>query len=51
MVGDHPINDMQGAHDVGMQTCWMHQGQTWPITGWEPDLRVQSLNELLGVLL
>jgi len=25
-VGDHPVQDMQGAHAVGMKTCWLDDG-------------------------
>ena len=23
MIGDHPLNDIAGAHQVGMRTCWV----------------------------
>ncbi|MES2572951.1 MAG: HAD family hydrolase, partial [Verrucomicrobiota bacterium] len=30
MIGDHPINDIQGAAALGMQTCWVSLGRTPP---------------------
>lgn len=42
-VGDHPINDIQGAKSVGMHTVWMegfHKAE------FEIDQRIQHLNQL-----
>lgn len=32
-VGDHPVQDMQGAYEVGIQTCWLDDGSRQ----WEQD--------------
>lgn len=55
-VGDRWDADMVGAHQVGMKTCH-HIGLTrdasWKekYAEYEPDLQIQSLTELKGVLL
>jgi len=28
-VGDHPVNDIEGAAAVGMETIWMQVNQPW----------------------
>lgn len=30
LIGDHPQNDMQGASRVGLCTCWVSLGRTFP---------------------
>ena len=51
-VGDNPIADICGAHEVGMTTAWLHRGSTWPaeITDVQPDYVLESLGELLKLL-
>lgn len=49
-VGDNPVNDIVGAQESGMRTCWIqlkaeHQ---CPVA---PDWTVQSVTELPGLLL
>ena len=29
-IGDHPLNDIQGAAKAGMNTIWMKVNQPWP---------------------
>ncbi|QJC51622.1 HAD family hydrolase [Paenibacillus albicereus] len=29
-VGDHPLNDIQGAYFSGMKTVWLKRSQAWP---------------------
>ena len=51
-VGDHPINDIQGAHDAGMLTAWLHNNQPWPqdLVDLKPDVTIGSLDELMPLL-
>lgn len=46
-VGDHPVHDVHGARDAGMQTAWVNRnGETWPQELDEPDMEVSDLDEL-----
>ena len=46
-VGDHPVNDIQGAAAVGMRTVWVNaSGAPWPGDGPEPDVQIQTIEEL-----
>ena len=51
-VGDNPIADICGAHNVGMTTAWLHRGSTWPaeITDVHPDHVLDSLGQLAALL-
>ncbi|MBP0047211.1 HAD family hydrolase [Marinobacterium sp. AK62] len=45
-VGDHPINDVQAAREVGLWTVWVNlPGQHWPQPG-NADVRVSCLSDL-----
>ena len=56
MVGDHAIEDMRGAHDVGMRTCWVSGGHLWvgdrfPNARFPtPDWTIERVVDLPGVL-
>lgn len=47
-VGDHPYNDIWGAHNVGMHTAWLKRTQEWPetLSSSIADLTIASLAEL-----
>lgn len=47
-VGDHPYNDIWGAHSVGMRTAWLKRTQDWPdtLSSDIADLTITSLAEL-----
>lgn len=47
-VGDHPHNDIWGAHQVGMHTAWLQRAYLWPETlpMHMRDLTLDSLSEL-----
>lgn len=51
-VGDNPIADIVGAHDVRMITAWLHRGAEWPSDQAEvrADLILGSLSELSPLL-
>lgn len=44
MVGDHPVNDIAGAHAAGMQTCWLRNRHF--TTAVDADHVVDSLLEV-----
>jgi putative hydrolase of the HAD superfamily len=46
MVGDHPVTDMAGAHQLGIRTGWVSHHQRWPHP-WNPDLRGATTEEVL----
>jgi len=50
-VGDHPLNDIWGAHNVGMKTVWLRRYQEWPdaLSLEIADMTIRSLEELLTV--
>jgi HAD superfamily hydrolase (TIGR01549 family) len=50
-IGDHPIDDIQGAQAVGMKTLWVNfAGSPWPLTTSKPDFTVAALPEILHLL-
>jgi putative hydrolase of the HAD superfamily len=51
-VGDHPYNDIWGAHNVGMHTAWLNRTQVWPetLSSSIADLTIASLAELQTLL-
>ncbi len=49
-VGDHPLEDVHGARDVGMKTAWVNRGRNPWQHGDEPDVTVASLSELADLL-
>ena len=45
-IGDHPIQDIQAARDVGMKTIWVNWlNQPWPLT-MQPDAIVTNFEDL-----
>jgi len=49
-VGDHPIDDMEGAHACGFRTVWANfQDLEWT-ADWRPDAEIRHWRELLDVL-
>ncbi len=50
-VGDHPVHDIEGAHNAGYWTIWVNQNQqVWP-GGPAPTQTVQSLSEIPRALI
>lgn len=50
MIGDNPVNDVQGAQKCGIKAVWVNRtGQACP-DGIEPDAEISHLNELLQIL-
>ena len=50
MVGDHPGNDIVGAHHSGLSTVWIAHGRSWPAGLRPPDMTVASLNDAFAHL-
>lgn len=48
-VGDHPVNDYQGARNVGMNAIWLAGFHEWP-AGQEKPRTASSLSELEQLL-
>ena len=50
-IGDHPVDDMQGAQAVGMKTLWVNfAGAPWSLKTAAPDFTVTSLPAILAAL-
>ncbi|WP_176444743.1 HAD family hydrolase [Paenibacillus herberti] len=46
-VGDHPVNDIQGAYFSGMKSVWLKHSQPWPNeTAMLPDAVITELSQL-----
>jgi HAD superfamily hydrolase (TIGR01509 family) len=52
LVGDHPVNDVAGAHGAGWRSVWLDRDGAvlFPDDGPRPDAVVATLTELPGVL-
>ena len=50
-IGDHPLNDIQGAGAVGMNTIWVEANQPWneEVTV-VPNYRIACLRDLANIL-
>lgn len=49
-IGDHPINDVRAAREVGCWTVWVNlEGQHWPQPA-QADERVDSLAQIPAAL-
>lgn len=49
-VGDHPVNDIDGARAFGMRTAWVSRGLAFPSELAAPDHVIERVTELRGVL-
>ncbi|MDH5424243.1 MAG: HAD family hydrolase [Gammaproteobacteria bacterium] len=50
-IGDHPVHDIEGAHNIGISNVWLNrQKLDWPHDSFRPDHTVQSLYEILALL-
>lgn len=51
-IGDNKIADIQGAHDVGMQTIWLNRHyQKWDQRHFSPTAIIHSLTEIKDILI
>lgn len=49
-IGDNPWHDIAGATAVGMQTCWVALSRSFPDDIPPPDLVIDSILDLEGIL-
>lgn len=50
-VGDHPINDIEGASKAGMKTIWFEVNQPWSDeVRTSPDFTIKHLSELTKIV-
>lgn len=49
-VGDHPVNDVSGAAEVGMTSVWIKGREPWPEALAPPDHTIVELGELIPAL-
>jgi len=50
-VGDHPLNDVEGARDAGLRTAWVNRtASIWPDEFAAPEFEVTHVGELLDLL-
>ncbi|MCJ8336844.1 MAG: HAD family hydrolase [Pseudomonadales bacterium] len=49
-VGDHPINDIQGATSAGMTAIWLQGFHPWPKELDKPQYAITSLAELPSII-
>ena len=49
-IGDHPINDIDGARKAGMQTIWLKGFHGWPESLQMPHHSIEALAEVKSVL-
>ena len=52
LVGDHPVNDVAGAHGAGWRSVWIDRegAAPFPDDGPQPDAVIASLLDLPGLL-
>lgn len=50
-VGDHPVNDVQGALDAGLAAIWMRGWQDWPSDLEPTEFVVDHLSEVQPMIL
>ncbi len=50
-VGDNPTADIVGASEAGMKTAWVSRGRKWAVDDCKPDVVIESVGELAGMVL
>ncbi|MNN73951.1 Pyrimidine 5'-nucleotidase YjjG [compost metagenome] len=52
IVGDHPVNDIWGAAQLGIRGIWLLRNHKWneELQGGKPWKEINELNELLPLL-
>jgi FMN phosphatase YigB (HAD superfamily) len=52
MVGDHPINDIEGARACGIGSVWIPNGRCWPSElSFAPDAQADTFAEAVELVL
>ncbi|MFJ7556822.1 HAD family hydrolase [Bacillus thuringiensis] len=50
-VGDHVINDIKGAKELGFKTIWMSHNRVWEDETYVPDWIANNLREVRGIVI
>lgn len=50
MVGDDPVNDIQGAHGVGIRSVWLRHDRKWPAGLETPTGQADSFAEAVAIV-
>jgi len=51
MIGDDPVNDIQGAHAAGIRSVWLRHGRSWPQDLPPPTAMAPSFPDAVDVVL
>lgn len=51
MVGDNPVNDIDGGRSAGLHTIWIDNGRSWPPDDPGPDYTVPHARAAIDLLL
>lgn len=51
MIGDDPVNDVQGARAAGIRSVWVRRGRSWPSDLPEPTAAADSFPSAVDVVL
>jgi putative hydrolase of the HAD superfamily len=49
-IGDHPIDDILGAHNIGMKTIWVNLNQSHWKTDKKPTATITHLDQLAAAV-
>ena len=49
-VGDHPVNDILGAHAAGLRPIWLRGIHPWPLDHPMPTWQIEALPELIALV-
>ncbi|MNP12091.1 Pyrimidine 5'-nucleotidase YjjG [compost metagenome] len=50
-IGDHPVNDIWGAYQVGIRGVWLRRNHPWDDSlGMKPWKSIDQLNELMEII-
>lgn len=49
-IGDHPINDIKGANDVGLRTVWISHNRNWELRDSIPNWIVNDVKEVENII-
>ncbi|MEV0282173.1 HAD hydrolase-like protein [Streptomyces sp. NPDC050610] len=51
MVGDNPVNDIDGGRAAGLRTVWINRGDGWPDGLAGPDHEVSDARAAIDLLI
>lgn len=50
MIGDNPVNDIDGGREAGLRTVWINHGAAWPDELAGPDHEVSSVRAAINLM-